>query len=171
MPRDIQPYPTTVPYDTRFVCGPFCNFATFNNPADGPYRASVGDGRVRFDGWGVSGQVEWDLTDQLQLVSITAYRENTSEFSNDNDASPLAHSLGYAPLDFDFFSQELRLNGAFGADEQIQYTLGAYYSDQKSVYTSFQDLRSSALQFQQSDPVDADSKAVSRTWPGPRSSG
>ncbi|MDB5662956.1 MAG: TonB-dependent receptor-like protein, partial [Sphingomonas bacterium] len=33
-------------------------------------------------------------------------------------------------------------------------------SDQKSIYTSFQDLRSSALQFQQSDPVDADSKAV-----------
>jgi iron complex outermembrane recepter protein len=160
MPRDIQPFATTVPYDLRFVCGPYCNFATFSNPADGLYRGSVGDGRVRFEGWGVSGQVEWDLSDTIQLVSITAYREYTSEFSNDNDVSPLAHSLGYGPLTFDFFSQELRLNGAFGAEDQVEYTIGAYYSDQKSVYTSFQDLRSSALQFQQSDPVNADSKAV-----------
>ena len=47
---------------------------TFSNPADGPYRASVGDGRVRFEGWGVSGQVELELLENLQLVSITAYR-------------------------------------------------------------------------------------------------
>jgi iron complex outermembrane receptor protein len=120
----------------------------------------MGDGRIRFEGWGISGQVDWDLSDQLQLVSITAYREYTSEFSNDNDVSPLAHSLGFGPLTFDFFSQELRLNGAFGENDEIEYTLGAFYNDQKSVYTSFQDLRSSGLQFQQSDPVDADSKAV-----------
>ncbi|MDB5717278.1 MAG: TonB-dependent receptor-like protein, partial [Sphingomonas bacterium] len=160
VPRDIQPYAAVVPYDLRFVCGRYCNFATFNNPADGVYRASSGDGRVRFKGWGVSGQVEWDLTDQLQLVSITAFRRYRSEFSNDNDVSPLAHSLGFGPLTFRFFSQEVRLNGAFGANDEIEYTLGGYYSDQKSIYTSFQDLRSSALQFQQSDPVDADSKAV-----------
>ena len=65
MPRDIQPFPTVVPYDLRFVCGPFCNFASFNNPADGPYRASSADGRVRFEGWGLSGQVDWDIGDRL----------------------------------------------------------------------------------------------------------
>jgi iron complex outermembrane receptor protein len=70
----------------------------------------------------------------------------------------MAHSLGYGPLTFKFFSQELRLNGQFG--DNIEYTLGGYYSDQKSVYSSFQDLRSSGLQFQQRDPVDADSKAL-----------
>ena len=160
VPRDIQPFPTTVPYDTRFVCGPYCNYATFNMPADGPYRAASGDGRVRFEGWGVSGQVEWDMTDQLQLLSISAYRAYDSVFSNDNDASPLAHSLGYSPLEFEFFSQELRLNGALGPDDAIQYTVGGYYSDQRSISATFQDLRSSALQFQQNDRVDADSKAV-----------
>jgi len=160
VPRDIQPYQTAVPYDLRFVCGRYCSFGTFNMPADGPYRASVGDGRVRFEGWGVSGQVEWELADQLQLVSITAWREYTLEFSNDSDASPLAHSLGYGPLRFKYFSQELRLNGAFGDNDEIEYTIGGFYNDQKSVYTSFQDLRSSALQFQQRDPVDADSKAL-----------
>ena len=51
-------------------------------------------------------------------------------------------------------------NGAFGANEEIEYTVGGYYSDQTSVYTSFQGLRGSNLRFVQSDPVDATSKAV-----------
>ena len=127
-------------------------------PADGNFRASSADGRVRFKGWGISGQIEWDLNESLQLNSITAFRSYVSEFSNDNDASPLAHSLGYGPLTFDFFSQELRLNGEIG--DTVEFTLGAYYSDQQSIYSSFQDLRSSGLQFQQSDPVNADSKAA-----------
>ncbi|MBO9580404.1 MAG: TonB-dependent receptor [Sphingobium sp.] len=159
--RDINPFAapdTLLSYDNRFVCGQYCNFATYNNPADGNFRASSADGRVRFKGWGISGQLEWELGDHLQLNSITAYRRYKSIFSNDNDVSPMSHSLGYGPLTFRFFSQELRLNGKIG--EQIQYTLGGYYSDQKSVYTSFQDLRSSNLQFQQSDPVKADSKAL-----------
>ena len=159
--RDINPFAASsqlLSYDDRFVCGRYCNYATYDMPADGNFRASSGDGRVKFQGWGVSGQVEWAVSDAIQLNSITAFRKYTSNFSNDNDVSPMAHSLGYGPLTFRFFSQELRLNGAIG--ETIEYTLGGYYSDQKSVYTSFQDLRSSALQFQQSDPVDADSKAV-----------
>ena len=160
VPRDIQPFPTTAPYDRRFVCGNYCNYASFNMPADGPYREAKGDGRVRFEGWGVSGQLEWDVVDKLQLVSITAYRTYDSSFSNDNDASPLSHSLGYSPVGFEFFSQELRLNGSFGERDQIQYTVGGYYSDQRSISATFQDLRSSALQFQQNDKVDADSKAV-----------
>jgi iron complex outermembrane receptor protein len=160
VPRDIQPFATTVPYDLRFVCGPYCGYSTFSNPADGPYRAAVGNGRIRFEGWGVSGQAELELTEQLQLVSITAYRAYNSVFTNDNDASPLSHSLGISPMEFEFFSQELRLNGALGSEDQVQYTLGGYYSDQQSISATFQDLRSSALQFQQNDRVDADSKAV-----------
>jgi iron complex outermembrane receptor protein len=159
--RDINPFAapdTLLSYDNRFVCGAYCNFATYSNPADGNYRASSADGRIHFRGWGLSGQIEWELGANAQLNSITAYRRYKSTFSNDNDVSPMAHSLGYGPLTFRFFSQELRLNGKIG--DQIEYTLGGYYSDQKSVYTSFQDLRSSALQFQQSDPVEADSKAL-----------
>ena len=156
--RDIQPFASIVPYDTRFVCGEYCNYATYDNPADNHYRGSTADGRVRFQGWGISGQIDLDVSDAMRVTSITAYRSYVSDFSNDNDVSPLAHSLGYGPLSFDFFSQELRVTGDIG--DTIQYTVGGYYSDQRSVYSSFQDLRSSALQFQQNDPVDADSKAV-----------
>jgi iron complex outermembrane receptor protein len=159
--RDINPFAASsllLSYDNRFICGDYCNYGTYNMPADGAFRASSADGRINYEGWGLSGQIEWELSDSLQLNSITAYRTYLSEFSNDNDASPLTHSLGYGPLTFDFFSQELRLNGAIG--ETVEFTLGAYYSDQQSVYASFQDLRSSGLQFQQNDPVNADSKAL-----------
>ncbi len=159
--RDINPYGPGIAYDTRFLCGPYCNFASYTNDPDTTW--PIGDrvpGRIKFEGWGVAGNVEWDIADRLQLVSITAYREYTSNFENDNDTSPLAHSLGYGPLTFEFFSQELRLNGAFGANDEIEYTLGGYYSDQTSVYTSLQSLRGSNLRFVQSDPVEADSKAV-----------
>lgn len=159
--RDINGFAASsllLSYDNRFLCGDFCNYGDYTMPADGNFRASSADGRVHFEGWGISGQVDLDISDHLQLTSITAYRTYVSEFSNDNDASPLHHSLGYGPLTFDFFSQELRLNGEIG--DTINFTLGAYYSDQKSIYTSFQDLRSSGLQFQQDDPVNADSKAA-----------
>ena len=159
--RDVNAFAASsllLSYDNRFLCGDFCNYGTYDMPADGNFRASSADGRVHFEGWGISGQIDWDISDNFQLTSITAYRTYVSEFSNDNDASPLQHSLGYGPLTFDFFSQELRLNGELS--DTVNFTLGAYYSDQRSVYKSFQDLRSSGLQFQQEDPVDADSKAA-----------
>jgi iron complex outermembrane receptor protein len=158
--RDIQPFNVTVPYDTRFVCGKYCTYENFIDPADGSYPAGQADGRVRFRGWGVSGEAEWQLAEKVKLTSITAYRAYNSYFSNDNDASPLSHSLGYGPLTFHFFSEEARLSGSIGDSNKLQYTLGGYYSDQKSVYKSFQDLRYSALRFEQEDPVKASSKAV-----------
>ena len=165
--RDINPYGPGIAYDTRFVCGPYCNFASYTNEPDTtwPIRDQT-DGRIKFEGWGLSGQLDWDLADRLKLVSITAYREYVSNFQNDNDTSPMAHSLGYGPLTFHSFSQELRLNGAFGDEEEVEYTIGGYYGDQKSVYTSFQGLRSSNLRFEQSDPVTLTSKAVfaNVTW-------
>jgi hypothetical protein len=50
----------------------------------------------------------------------------------------MAHSLGYGPLTFGFFSQKTGLNGTIGDGKEIEYTLGGYFSNQESVYTSFQ---------------------------------
>src|SRR4029079_13991416 len=116
--------------------------------------------RVKFDSWGVSGQLDWDISDNLQLVSITAYRDYKTRFSNDDDMSPLAHSLGGGTLTFWSFTQELRLNGKL-FDDHLEYTLGGYYLDQRSVYATFQDLRYAGLMpFRGNDPVNVDSKAV-----------
>lgn len=136
---------------------------TYNGSAvtNYPMSESRADPNQFFDGWGTSLGADWSLTESLTLQSISAYREYDSGFSNDNDLSPLANSLGYGTLPFHSFSQELRLNGGIG--DRIEYTVGAFYMDQQSRYESYQDLRYPAnnpLQFQQNDVVNADTQAA-----------
>jgi iron complex outermembrane receptor protein len=167
---------TTLPL-SAFVPPPgsYYNYASYYNPAGTftrlanpgagattPMDETRADGRVRFNGWGASTTVDWTLSDTVSLKSISAYREYDSYFSNDNDLSPLASSLGYGNLAFDSFSQEVRLNGAFLADNRLEYTIGAFYMDQTSVYATTQDLRYSAASltsFQGDDPINADTLA------------
>ncbi|MCP5143652.1 MAG: TonB-dependent receptor [Gammaproteobacteria bacterium] len=159
---DTNPFSVPLALDSRFITpeGEYWNYGNFTNPADGNREAVQADGRLFFRGWGLSSTVDWEINDGLALKSITAYREYDSGFSNDNDASPLTNSLGFGTLDFWSFSQELRLNGAFGANDQVEWTLGGFYMDQESTYATFQDLRYSTLpQFQGNDPVAADSLA------------
>ena len=156
--------------------GSYYNYATYYDPKNtftvltGPNtgrttptdetRPNAG---IDFSGWGASGHIDWKLTDRLSLVSISAFREYTSYFANDNDLSPLASSLGYGTLQFHSFSQEFRLNGALFDDDRLEYTVGAFYMDQKSVYATTQDLRYSATgltAFQGDDPVNANTKAA-----------
>ncbi len=157
---DINPFEAEIPYDARFVCGPYCNYATYQSLPDNGLPLQVVNGRTKYNGWGVSGQIEYDLTDALQLVSISAYRDYRTQFSNDDDISPLAHSLGSGDLTFWSFSQELRLNGSL-LDDAIEYTLGGFYMDQRSVYATTQNLRYAGLDpFLGNDPVNADTKAA-----------
>jgi iron complex outermembrane receptor protein len=155
--------------------GSYYNYASYYNPAGTftrlaspgagattPMDETVTSGRVRFTGWGASGIADWAISERFSLKSISAYREYDSFFSNDNDLSPLASSLGFGDLAFHSFSQELRLNGAFLADNRAEYTVGAFYMDQKSIYATTQDLRYSAAgltQFKGNDPVNADTLA------------
>ena len=152
--------------------GSYYNYASFYNPRGTYTRPSNGattpeletrpDIRAKFKGWGASGNIDWKISDSLALKSITAYREYDSYFANDNDLSPLANSLGFGTLTFHSFSEEARLNGAALADNALEYTLGAFFMDQKSVYATTQDLRYAATgltQFIGNDPVNADSNA------------
>ena len=167
-PGDINPFPTPQLFDSRFICGKFCNYATYTSPADGIFPESTIPGQVDYKGWGVSGQIDWQLTDTLSLVSITAYRSYLSIFSQEEDLSPMAISIGGPnSLDFHAFSQELRLSGDIG-DKMIEYTVGGFYLKQHTFYTSRQDLRypPGGLVFVSGDPVPAFTKAVfaTATW-------
>jgi iron complex outermembrane receptor protein len=161
-----------VPYDSRFVCGRYCNYASYFSPASTsgdpsapfggyPLVETRGNGRSKLNNWGISGQIDLDLTDNLQLQSITSYRDYKLHFNNDDDYSPLAISNGFGDLTYWGFTQELRLNGS-ALDDTLHWTLGGFYLDQRSVYATFQDLRYAPipLQFQGDDPVNADTKAV-----------
>jgi iron complex outermembrane receptor protein len=163
---------TAVPFDSRFICGPYCNYASYYSPAGSwsapatplngyPLVKTSGNGRTKLNSWGVSGQIDLDLNDSIQLQSITSYRKYGLHFNNDDDFSPLAIANGLGDLSYWGFTQEVRLNG-HALDKRLNWTLGGFYLDQRSVYATFQDLRYAPipLQFQGDDPVNADTKAV-----------
>jgi iron complex outermembrane receptor protein len=147
-----------------FRCGPFCTFASFTLPAGGQTGAWTPGYRTTFTGWGTSGHLNVQLSDNIQLQSITAYREYNNTWGTDDDYTPLAAlgAQGFNDLDFWFFSQELRLNAKLG--DMVDLTLGGFYSDQRSTYYTQQDIRYIApglnFQFKGNDPINADSKAV-----------
>jgi len=154
--------------------GSYYNYASYYNPPGTFTRLAAPAGattrmletrpdiRTKFNGWGASGTVDWKLADALSLKSITAYREYDAYFANDNDLSPLATSLGFGTLTFHSFSEELRLNGAALENKSLEYTVGAFYMNQTTVYATTQDLRgsrTSLTQFIGNDPVNADTNA------------
>jgi iron complex outermembrane recepter protein len=154
--------------------GSYYNYGSYYNPAGTfrrlappagattPMNETFTTGRVKFSGGGAAATADWSLSERLSLRTISAYREYESFFSNDNDLSPLASSLGFGDLVFHSFSQEVRLNGAFLDNNRAQYTVGVFYMDQKSIYATTQDLRYSATgltQFKGNDPVNADTIA------------
>ncbi|HEX7875079.1 MAG TPA: TonB-dependent receptor [Sphingobium sp.] len=170
-PGFINPYGGAIPYDSRFICGKYCNYAAFQSPAmAGPlgplspngYAQSVTEDKVDLKAYGFSGTIDLKLGDDASLKSITAYRNYSAFFGNDDDYSPLAHSLGRSYVDFWSFSQELRLSGV-AFNDMLDYTVGGFYQKQKSVYLTFQDLRYAAPGFPPfiaTDTLPAETKAA-----------
>lgn len=148
-----------------YACGRFCTYANFYAPAGG--QVSQGyemPNRLKFDGYGFSANMTVGLSDSLNIQSITAYRNYRQKWGTDDDFTPdlAIAGQGYNDLKFWFFSQELRVNAKLG--DMIDLTVGGFYSDQRSVYFTRQDIRYIApglnFQFLGNDPVNADSKAV-----------
>ncbi|HWU04528.1 MAG TPA: TonB-dependent receptor [Novosphingobium sp.] len=157
---------------TNFNCGRYCTYANYYVPAGG--QVSQGyytSNRTMFSGWGVSSNLSYNISPQLKLQSITAYRKYHETFGTDDDYTPDPNITGGGSndLQFHFFSQELRLSGKVG--NLADWTVGGYFSSQKTVYWTRQDIRyidyqycggagACDVQFTGNDPVNANTKAV-----------
>jgi iron complex outermembrane recepter protein len=166
----------TTPALANALCGAYCTYASFyltgNTPPPGlsipgPW-GQVAQGyfmpnTTKFEGWGISGNGKFTLSDSINIQSITAYRSYRQIWGTDDDFNPFPGKSagGFNDLTFRFFSQELRLNAKLGSIGDL--TVGGFYSDQKSVYFTRQDIRYIApglnFQFMGNDPVNADSRA------------
>jgi iron complex outermembrane receptor protein len=156
--------PGTAFNSPSFLCGKYCNYTDYRN---GAFQAQ---NRSLFKGGGVSANATWHFNDTLSLTSITAYRRYLATFGTDDDftPNPFIEAEGDNRLRHHFFSEELRLNGKVG--DFAEFTLGGFYSKQKTTYYTRQDIGyivqgtpgapGAALQFIGNDPVKADSKAV-----------
>ena len=172
-----------VPYDSRFICGTFCNYDTTGSPAGAftnglipfppgamSFQATTGPELSTYTSWGVSGKILYNLSDSIKLTSITSYRSFENTFSVDNDLSPANVGFGANDLTDWAFSQELRINARLS--NMVNVTVGGYYSDEKAVYYTLQDIRYVAiplptgplpiypLQFIGNDPIRTKSKGA-----------
>lgn len=88
----------------------------------------------RIRAWDVAGTIDFKLTDDFQLKSISAYQYTDGRFSTDADATPFGISGSVNRQRYRQLTQELRLNGSTGTF--LDWTLGAYYFNGKGyLYT------------------------------------
>jgi iron complex outermembrane receptor protein len=154
--------PSGAPFDSRFLCGKWCNYTTLGNatgswvgstfppfipipaaPTKYPLAASSGQQLNTLDAWDLALNLNFTMSDWARLVSITGYHNWTNKFSIDGDLSPAQTQFGNNTLDHWFWSQELRLNMDFG--KNVHTTVGGYYSDEKTIYYTLQDIRYVAI--------------------------
>ncbi len=158
---------TAIPLDCRFVpAGPYsCDalsssiydgdprYISYANFLDGtaptsqaPFKPYAALQNQDFNGWGIMGNIAVDISDDMQLYWIGAWREYTTKFGQDQDASPVPIAQLDNRLDHRAWSQEVRLNGEL-FDGLFDYTLGGFYMDQEGSYTARVDLNYAGIDF------------------------
>jgi iron complex outermembrane recepter protein len=165
-PGVVLPYSSTA-VPAMIPKNVYASYATFSMPAYGtPGTAGYtpaysGSDTTRLLSWGGSATVDWKISDLFSLKSITSLRGYSTNWYEDNDASPWPVGLGGENLEHHQFSQELRLNGSWG--HLVDFTLGGFYFNELSVYGTHQDLwyaaGPGALDFLGQDPVPAHDRA------------
>ncbi|WP_353228233.1 TonB-dependent receptor [Novosphingobium sp.] len=102
-----------LPFDSRFITGnPDTSYATGNNYS-----------KVRQ--YGITLTLEDQLTDNLQIKSISAFRNVDFNAGVDLDGSPLNFLQTSFTVKQHQWSQEFQINGS-SADKKLKYTVGAY---------------------------------------------
>src|SRR5690606_9833755 len=106
-------------------------------PTSAPVGARLGpfsvDPKSDTEAWGFSGTIDYALSDNFAIQSITGYRTYDSVSGNDNDQSPVVFIQSQGLFEHDQFSQELRLSGSL-ADDTVSFTVGGIYYDSSTRY-------------------------------------
>lgn len=91
------------------------------------------------DGFSITGNMEWNVSDDLTLTSITGFRKSDETLRTDNLGAPLV-TLAAAPVtvpiffatrfvEQEQFTQELRLSGTVGDD--LDFVSGLFFMDNR----------------------------------------
>ena len=73
---------------------------------------------------GFNGRVEWRLSDDVLLTSVTDFKDYEKLLFIDVDSAPANQSANYAAVDATSFTQEIRLNGE---TDTMRWVAGFYY--------------------------------------------
>lgn len=121
---DGDPGNNRLPYDSRYVLA----------DPDKSYATGLNFSRMKV--WGVAMTLDYELSDSIDVKSITGYRKLDWASGLDADGSPVR------ALEFSFslenwqFSQELQVTGR-ALDEKLKYVFGAYYFKERSFLSDY----------------------------------
>ena len=122
------------------------------NPARfrGPYVGACGDvngancvadpvdGYAKRDAYGVSGKLTWNVSDAMDLVSITAYRESEADWNMGSTGAPGLHLNDDIFDTTEQFSQEFRL--IHQLNDSMDYVAGLWYMTEETDRTECFDI-------------------------------
>ncbi len=110
------------------------------------------------DVYGVSLTIDWAFADNLQLKSITAYRDVDSEFAHDGDGTP--YFLSWVRDEIykqSQFTQELHLLGT-SFNDRLNWIVGAFYFTEDG--NNFNPVDFAAVDIESGARFDHESKAI-----------
>ncbi len=103
--------------------GTLLRFFELQSPSD-TYRIAANIApESEYEETGLSLDVEWMASPNVQLQSISSYREYESFRRTDVDATPLDFVENLGTFDHEWWSQELKLNGG---NERVEWIAGLY---------------------------------------------
>ncbi len=92
---------------------------------NGTNHSSISDSDI----WGVAATIDWQITDNLKIKSITSYRDLFAEFSYDGDTSPFLLSWVRDYYEQNQFTQELQIHGT-NFDDRLTWIIGGFYFEE-----------------------------------------
>jgi len=126
-PSDLFPSAFTtktgMPFDSRFVS------------PDSYTRYGGDDTRYHYEGYSLSGTIAVELSDSIELKSITGYSDSKVFSANDWDGTEFPVYDIINNRKYDQFSEELQLAGKALSDS-LDFVVGAYYMHEKAADNS-----------------------------------
>lgn len=181
-PNTIHTGPTDPTYyDCKFVpygkysCDPnhpndpYLSYATFTDSTapttQRPFKPVVVPAVQTLNQYGLSANIDWQISDTYSLKSVSAWRKYDSDWAQDVDGSPAASQQLLQTLTHWQWSQELRLNGSVG--DAFDFTVGGFYFKQDGTLKARVDLNYAGIDFVHGpDPTPSTSSALftQGTW-------
>jgi iron complex outermembrane receptor protein len=120
---------------------------------------ATGPSFAKNDGWGISLQADWSLSDNLKLRSITGYRTIDWRVGIDLDGTPESIQEVTDHQEQDQFSQEFQLLGTL-FDQRLNYVLGLYYFTEEGFVHDFVPFEGLLYVYDYQNDVDTESYAA-----------
>jgi iron complex outermembrane receptor protein len=137
----IKPLFGGVQLDNRFLPpNIYTSYASFTDPTTGLHF----DPETPLYSYGASTTVNWNVTPDLDVKSITGYRNNTGQEPFDNVPAPLTTGNNNAWLSFRQWTEELNVSGK-ALSNALEWTAGFFFYSSTGKYAGDIDLPGIAI--------------------------